>query len=170
MESNAFQALEDYHLQRDKATAAREGIPLEFVQMNRSFAGMLNRRAYERAAQVVELLQKDPERIAGRPACGDIVEAYGPEKVYRHAHLEFDTWREKDFSICTQPMEPHVTAGGRVSASGGYWFGVNACELEDTGRTEVKRFWTWGGLPGGGMGVTFTLRVKVWKHYSKKTY
>lgn len=157
-----FAELEAHFRERDERIAREQGIPVEFVTMNRAFEHTLTRDKYEAAMAARAVLERDPERVAGRPAAGDIVVAKGPGVVYASAHLQLPHWDGEDFSVCMQAGEPHVSAKGHVSASGGYWRGCKRAELRPTGEVRGKRFWTWGDFPGAGRGVTFTLPVRVW--------
>jgi hypothetical protein len=152
--------------------AERTGVPVDFARMNLGFMthgvkGTLTREMWEKCERIRIALEGDNSR---GPVAGDVVVAVGPEKIYRHAHLEGDKWAGNDWTICTHPMTPHVSPDLHVSASGGYWFAAQASHLGATEDREEKTFWTWGDLPCANGGIYFTAKMKVWGIQSTKIY
>ena len=146
-------------IQRDRAF----GVPLEFIEDNLHFDGIICKRYYDECMRIKDILEQGRtfilpgDRLLMRMANGEVYE--------KDAHID-EHFSEELLHVCLGDPVPHIrksSSGVYCQTSGGPWELVEKKNVRDTGCRRTKMFWTWGGYAGADRGLYFRANVKLWE-------
>lgn len=104
------------------------------------------------------------------PKPGDVIDFGEFEGIYPFTHgkygriwttIESSSWGN---SMCCEMGSAFLFENGHVDISGGPFAGFETRDLEETYTLRNGEFWNWGmNLPGGGMGIYYTIARPVFR-------